>query len=295
MSPRIDLLVVGHVNLDHEMQVPELPAPDRTVPVSARKLFLGGTACNLARWSSRLGVRTSLSAFVGTDFPREFRALLRSEGVKTSGIVVRPGTLTPACWIARDGAGRQSTIIDQGAMAGTGREPLPSLDQVAWVHLSTGEPEYLLRLARAARKQGVHISSDPAQEIHYRWSSRQLREMLRLSSLFFANQSEARKATEMLGLESPSDLLEVVPLAVVTRGGRGTRAYTRRGDVSCPALPVPRRLGVTGAGDAFRGAFYSGFLKGRPLKECLQRGARAGASVVGNPRALFLPPLSPRP
>lgn len=291
--PRRDLLVVGHLNLDHEMGVDELPGPDRTVPVRSRRVFLGGTAGNIARWAARTGLRVELASFVGEDLPDEFRALLRREKVGISGVRVRKGELTPACWIARDRAGEQVTLIDQGAMGSTAREPLPHLDGVGWVHLTTGDPRYQLRLAREARRRHIPISFDPAQEIHYRWSPAGVREMLGHSSLLFANLHEAEAVAQAMGIRSPAELTEVVPVAVVTDGARGATAYTRRGEVHAPAVRVRRPAGVTGAGDAFRGAFYSGWLTGLTLERSLARGARAAASVVSHPRELLLPPYSP--
>jgi sugar/nucleoside kinase (ribokinase family) len=291
LSPgkKTDLLVVGHVNLDHELAVPYLPGEDRTVPVIAREVFLGGTACNVARWASGLGLRVSIAAFVGEDFPKKFRDLLRKEKVDVSRMSVRKGYLTPSCWIARDRQGRQVTIIDQGAMAGTAREALPDLAGVGWVHVGTGDPRYLLRVARAARKLSIPIASDPAQEIHYRWSPEELREMLGMSEVFFGNQSELERALTMLHISKPAGITDVVPLAVITMGARGVSAYTRRGIISVPSPRVKNAKGVTGAGDAFRGAFYSGWLAGKKLETCLARGTRAGAAVAGAERSLLLP------
>ena len=285
----LDLLCVGHLNLDHEVSVRELPAADRTVPIEHHAVYLGGTAGNVARWSAHLGVRTGISAFIGSDFPSEFRTLLEQEGVDLTRVAVRPGMLTPTCWIARDASNRQFTFIDQAAMADTGAEPLPSLKGVGWVHLNTGDPVYQLRVARLAQKHGIHVSADPAQEIHYRWSPRQLEELLRLSEILFGNHHELRRAAQALGVARTEGLIEKVPLVVETRGERGALAHFKGGSAECPAFPVRTVRSVTGAGDAFRGGFYAGWFAGLPLEQCLRSGCRAGAEVVRRKRSLFLP------
>lgn len=95
----------------------------------------------------------------------------------------------------------------------------------------------------------------------------------------------------MLGLTRPRDIVKVVPMAIVTMGAKGACAYTRRGNFRVPAARVKRARGVTGAGDAFRGGFYSGWLRGEPLEKCLKLGVEAGTAVIRTPRSLFLPSL----
>jgi ribokinase len=286
-----ELLVVGHLNLDHEMEVPFLPSVDRTSPVLDRHVFIGGPAGNIARWSAKLGLKVALSSFIGRDFPAEFTEILRKERVDVSRVSVRKGFLTPACWIARDRAGKQMTMIDQAAMEGTSDLPLSDLKGVGWVHLATGDPGFQLKVARAAKRLKIPVASDPAQEIHYRWSAKDLRELLSLSEMFFGNLSELEEAVRMLGLTRPQDIVKVVPLAIITMGAKGACAYTRRGTFRCPSAKVKRARGVTGAGDAFRGGFYSGWLRGEPLERCLELGTKAGAAVIRTPRSLFLPSL----
>ncbi len=288
-SARVDLLCVGHTNLDHEVTVQELPKSDRTVPVQHHALYLGGTASNIARWSARSGLHSGLSSFIGEDFPAEFWELLRSDGVDVRGVVVRPGQLTPTCWIARDQRNRQVTFIDQGAMGNTADLPLPPLQGVKWVHLATGDPRFQLRVARAAVALGIHVSSDPAQEIHYRWSAKDLAELLSLSEILFGNHHELDRAARLLETGSVPALVERVPLVVETLGAQGAQAHSRRGTETCPPVRVRNPQAVTGAGDAFRAGFYSAWLGGRALPQCLAEGCAAGATVARHRRSLFLP------
>ena len=76
---RLDLLCVGHLNIDHEVRVAELPKEDRTVPTLTHDIFLGGTAANVARWGARTGLRCGLAAFVGRDLPEYMRETLRHD------------------------------------------------------------------------------------------------------------------------------------------------------------------------------------------------------------------------
>jgi sugar/nucleoside kinase (ribokinase family) len=289
------LAVSGHTNLDLTIRVAHLPRTDRTEPCIERRETLGGTAANIARWSARLGVRTRLLSVVGEDFPPSYREILSREGVDLSGFQVRPKSFTPTCWIIHDRRDRQVTVIDQGAMA---RPPPEWADRAPLsgcrvVHLTTGDPDVQLRLARRARRDGLVVAADPAQEIGYRWDPVRLERLLRLSEIMFANQTEIEIACRKLRCRGPSELLELVPLVVVTLGNRGARAYTRRGSVRVSGPKVLRISQVTGGGDAFRAGFYRGWFSGRELSKCLSWGLEAGRAAVS--RRWMETPMFPVP
>ncbi|HKV89979.1 MAG TPA: PfkB family carbohydrate kinase [Thermoplasmata archaeon] len=269
-----DLLVAGHTVIDRYLDVRRLPQRDRTVPVRGIREVLGGTAANIARAAAGRGLRTALVSRVGPDFPPPFREELRQSHLVLDGFVSVPGQRSPSCVIVEDGRGGQMTLIDQGAMDATADAaiPLGLLRKYPWIHLTTGDPEYQLRLLRAARAEGARVAADPAQEIHYRWNARGLRRLLAGSEIFFGNEAEVRAAARTLTGGNAKRLTSLVPLVVVTRGRRGARAYSRRGIVDVPGKKPKRLRQVTGAGDSFRGGFYAAFLRGAPLASALEEG-----------------------
>jgi sugar/nucleoside kinase (ribokinase family) len=299
--PDLDLAVVGHINMDHFLHVPALPQRDRTTPIRARETKLGGTAANIARSATGWGVATALVSRVGEDFPPEFRRQLVREGVDVSGVETVRGLPSPACFIAEDGRGGQTTLIDQGPMGddvpvGPAALHLPS---ASWVHLTTGAPAYLLALKAAARRAGARVAVDPAQELHYRWDRANLTRLLDGAEIFFANAHELARALALLGLRRPADLTRCVPLVIATQGKRGVVAYSRAGHLALPADRPRRMRQVTGAGDAFRGGFYAGWFAGEPLVGCLTAGARSARRWIEGqppgPRAARAPSGRTRP
>ena len=269
--------MVGHTNLDRFLEVRELPGADRTVPVTGSRVELGGTAANIARSAASWGVASAVASRVGDDFPMAFEAALAAHGVDVQGLERIRGARSPSCYIVEDGRGSQITLIDQGAMDGVSyaRVPLSLLRRSRWVHLTTGHPEFQLRVLAAARRLGRTVSADPAQEVHYRWRPRELVELVRNSEILFGNESEVRAVQKAFGARRPDDLLSEVPLIVMTRGPKGVRAYSRAGTHEADA-ERPRRLRqVTGAGDAFRGGFYAAWFSGQPLDGCLVAGVRS--------------------
>jgi nucleoside kinase len=280
----VDLLVSGHTNVDHRLLVAAWPAPDRTVPVTAGEMRLGGTAANLCVAAAHWGVRTQLASRVGTDLPAALYRELRSAGVGLDLFTRQPSGRTPTCYIVEDGRGRQVTLIEQGAMADW---PGPALSDamlrsVAWVHLTTGPPEAQLRLLARARAAGRPVAVDPAQEIHYRWSAPQLRRLVGGAELLFGNRSEIARAAELLGRPNGRALVDLVPMVVETRAAGGAVAYTSEGTVRAPADRPRGPHRVTGAGDAFRAGFYASWFAGEPLPGCLSAGNRSAAQWIRN-------------
>jgi sugar/nucleoside kinase (ribokinase family) len=267
------------VNVDRFLRLKLFPAPDRTVPVAANRIALGGTAATLARVASSYGVRTGIVARVGTEFPAEFRRALRTARIDLRGVETVPSAPTPTCYIMEDEDGGQRTLIDQGPMGDAARASLPAamLHQYSWLHVTTGDPTFQLRLARLAGRTRVRVAADPAQEIHYRWDRRSLTELLGLSEILFGNRAEIAHAVALVGGGGTDALLARVPLVVRTEGPDGVSAFTRAGVRHVPATRARRVRSAVGAGDAFRGGFYAAWFEGEPLERCLRAGTRAGA------------------
>jgi sugar/nucleoside kinase (ribokinase family) len=279
----LDLIVVGHTNLDVFLRVRSLPAKDRTVPLLAMKTELGGTAANIARAAGRAGLRVGLVSRVGESFPRDLEKILSDARIDLRGFERVPGADSPTCFIVEAKDGNQVTLIHQGPMGDRRptRIPEPLLERAAWLHLSTGEPGYLLRWKDAARRRGVRVTADPAQEVHYRYDAARLRRLVDGCEILFGNRSEVARASQLLGVRGPQALLRLVPLVVETRGPQGAAAYSRTGTVVVPAPRVASgHRSIVGAGDAFRGGFYRGWLGGRALADCLREGVRASTRWI---------------
>jgi sugar/nucleoside kinase (ribokinase family) len=281
-----DLLVSGHVNIDRFLSVDTFPGPDRTVPVRAHRAELGGTATNLARVAARLGVATGLVARIGDGFPSEHLSDLGRRGIDVRGVERVRGSPTPTCYIIEDRTQSQRTLIDQGAMEHAPRAKLPThiLREYSWLHLTTADPSFQLRLMSEGRRQGLRVAADPAQEIHYRWDRTSFRKLLRGSEILFGNRAEIDRALEFTGARRPEGLLEFVPLVVRTEGKNGASGFSRTGSLHVPTVRPRRVRTLVGAGDAFRGGFYAGWFAGQPLGRCLTAGTRAGARWIEGPR-----------
>lgn len=289
---RRELLIAGHVVVDHFLRIESVPGPDRTVPVLSERTELGGTATHIARAAARHGVSVGILSRVGDGFPPRFLGLLATEGIDLRGLATVAGSPTPACTILEEPGGRTRTLIQQGPMGGRPPSSMPGpwWRSYRWVHLGTGDPAYYLRLARGARSAGQHIALDPAQEILYRWRRSTFREILPLAEIFFGNRAEIARAADWAGSGRPADLLEHVPLVVRTEGERGATAFYRGGQLHVESRRPRRTRTLVGAGDAFRGGFYGAWFAGEPLGRCVDAGNReALARIEGSTEKGWLP------
>jgi nucleoside kinase len=279
---RRQLLVAGHVNVDHFVSVDAFPAADRTVPILAEREELGGTATTVARSAREHGVSVGLLARVGDGFPPAFRATLAREGIDLRGLTAVGGVPTPRCTIVEDRTGRSRTFIQQGPMGASRPAPLPGAwwTEYRWLHLGTGEPTYYLRLARAARAAGMRVALDPAQEILYRWDRPTFVAVAPLAEILFGNRAEIERAALWAGRGRMASLLGLVPLVVRTDGARGATAFFRGGTLHVAGRRPRRRRTLVGAGDAFRGGFYGAWFEGRALADCVDAGNRAAVARI---------------
>ncbi|HZY70291.1 MAG TPA: PfkB family carbohydrate kinase [Thermoplasmata archaeon] len=288
---RLDLVVSGHTNLDRIVRVERLPERDRTVPARADQVQLGGTAANIARVAGRAGVKVGLVSRVGADFPAEMIAQLRKDHVDTRAVTRVDGRLSSLCYIFEDPRGGQMTVFRQGPMDDAEDVPIDPawLDGAPWLHLTTGDPAFQLRFSEEARRRGIHVAVDPAQEVHYRWDAARLGQLLEGAEILFGNRAELERVRSLLRVRTLLGLTNRVPLVVMTDGPKGARAVSRRGTVAVAAARVAIAERVTGAGDAFRGGFYSAYLRGAPLdatlREAVESAARWIATRGGGGRA----------
>ncbi|WP_113700042.1 carbohydrate kinase family protein [Nonomuraea lactucae] len=226
----------------------------------------GGIA-NFAYALSRLGLRTGLAAAFGDDtFGRHcWDTLTDQEGVDLTRSRRFPGWATPTTVsLAYDG---DRALVTHGAPAPLSPDEMigdPPPARAAIVHL---RPEPVTWPSRTGGLVFADVGWDPTQQ----WP-RSMLDQLSTCHAFMPNAHEAMSYTRT---DTPtaalSKLAELVPLAVVTRGGDGALAAdaTTGETAEIPGLPVDV-IDPTGAGDIFGAALVAATLAGLPLVERLR-------------------------
>ncbi|MEU1294545.1 carbohydrate kinase family protein [Streptomyces sp. NPDC005840] len=257
------------------------PTPGEEIWTSGMGCGPGGIA-NLAVAASRFGLRTSLATVLGDDFYGAHcrQVLADEEGVDLALSRTAEGWPTPVTVALAHG--------DDRALVTHGQEPPYSQDALmgdppdaltALVHLEAEPPEWLAKAAANGTRIYGDVGWDPTQQ----WS-RDLLDQLALCHAFLPNELEAMAYTRTdTPVAALGALTELVPVAVVTRGGDGAVAVdqTTGEYAEVPALDVDV-LDATGAGDVFGAAFVTASLGGWPLAERLRFAVLAAGLSVGH-------------
>ena len=276
------LTVYGHACLDQIMTLERFPETNTSVDILEKHRYFGGTGANIATLAAALGVPTALVSYVGSDLPEDFRENMASHGVDLSELVTVDGYETSTVLIVTDGQQNQVAYVYQGPMRDMGSFDLLTgrASESKIVHVSTGRPEYYLRLMEKMRSLGKKIAFDPAQEVHHIWSAETFRRGIAMADTFFCNANELRTALRYMGAHRPEDLLANVGMLINTRGAKGSVMYTAEGTIAVRAASPERTIDPTGAGDAFRAGYYAGRYYGHRPEECLAYGNAAASFTL---------------
>ena len=238
----------------------------------------GGTAGNIAYSLTLLQNPTTILGVVGNDFT-EYEEFLRKNGVNTANIKVSEKFLTSQAFMITDKDGNQISAFYPGAMVEnidlevSDVKPLPS-----FAILSPSESNSTKKYAAACKKLGIQFMYDPGQ--HLTSTPKDiLRFCIEESRVLIGNDYEIGVLKKSLGIKE-KDLLDLTKILIITLGPKGSLILTEDESIEVlPAKPI-QVLDPTGAGDAYRAGFITGYLKGFDLKTCGQMGSVASCYAV---------------
>jgi sugar/nucleoside kinase (ribokinase family) len=274
--------VYGHTAIDVIYSSDQFPQPNTCVEMRGRTEHFGGTGANIARIAATLDVKTALASHVGDDFPKKFMDALRKSGVDTTDVVKVRGQHTPFIIMISDKDHNQIGFVDQAAVLSQEHLPIRShtVDSSKFVHIGTGRPSYMLKVAKRAKAKKKTVCFDPAQEIHYVYTPESLKAIMQHCDVLFANSAELDRAKSYLNLKEDVELLSYVDMVVNTRGKNGSRIMTEDDEILVGTIQADHVVDTTGAGDGYRAGFYAGLNKSLPLEECAWVGAATASFVV---------------
>jgi ribokinase len=244
--------VVGSLNMDLVIRVPELPGPG-----SGGDLFRnpGGKGANQAVAAARLGRRVAMVGCVGDDDAgRALLASLQADGVDRSRVRVVDGVPSGTAFITVSEDGENQIVVSPGANA----------------HLTGAD-------VAAARAAGGRVVLNPAPV-------RDLPEEL-LGQVDVLVPTRVELA-QLAGWPVPQTVDDAVRLAgrlaaravVVTLGADGVLVVEDGQAGHVPAVPV-RPVDTTAAGDAFCGGLADALAGGAGLGDAAQRAVRVAAAA----------------
>jgi ribokinase len=261
-----------------------VPERGETLVGDRFRVDAGGKGSNQAVGVARLGAASALLTAVGEDaFAAEARVLWADEGVDAGAVVTVPGaaTMVGAIFVERDGENR--IVVAMGALDALGAGHVHAFEQrIAAADVCLVGLEIPVAPARealaTARRRGVATVLNPAPA-----PREPVDDLLALADWVTPNESEA--AALAGGPGTPEQLAERLRTrgatgVVLTLGAEGALLVDAEGSRRVPALPVPRVVDSTGAGDAFNAAFAVALAEGRTPLEACRLGCAAGAFMV---------------
>lgn len=255
------IAVVGSINLDVTARAHRLPVAGETITDATLFQAPGGKGGNQALAARRLGVEVSLVACVGNDANADAAlALLRSEGVDLSGVIVDDDTATGVALIVVAAGGENQIVVAPGANRRLSPTSLPLV--VADAVMCQLEIPIDVVVAASEVTSGLFcLNAAPVREVPD--------SVLTRCDLLVVNEVEYSSFVEQMPL--------VGGMVAVTLGADGARLLHRGREVARAEPPPVDVVDTVGAGDCFVAALVVAFLEGRPPPEALRFAVAAGA------------------
>lgn len=274
------------------------PADAATLEAATRfERSFGGAEANFAIALTRLGHRTRWISRLGDDaFGRYIRRELLREGVCVDA-QADSAAATAVFFKERVSSGpRKVYYYRQESAASRLRAQDITPRQFAGVralHI-TGitpalSPECAGAVERAidlARSVGALVAYDPNVRLQL-WRNRAtcvatLRRLVSMADLVLLGHEDGAVLYGDLG---PREIMDAVrsdgcSAVVVKLGERGAIATDGVETVQAAAWPIAKVVDTVGAGDGFDAGYLAGWLRGFPVRQCLDLAARVGAGAV---------------
>ncbi len=277
---------------------------------SAYQPFCGGSVYNTAIALGRLGIRTGFFSGLSTDF---FGDMLK-EGLKASNVDLKytkiwdhPSTL--AFVKLSDGHARYSFFDDNSASRMLTRKDLPKLDKkVEALHFGSisliPEPggatlETLMKRETKTRVTSLDPNIRPSQIKDRRAHVARLNRMIAMADILKISDEDVAWMTGRADFAKSAKkwLKAGAKIVVITKGGEGVEAFTKRDQLSLPSEKV-KVADTVGAGDTFTAGLLAALSKAKllnkknlaeisrdDLEAALKFAARAAAVTVSRPGA----------
>jgi len=283
----MQIVVTGSIGYDFIMDFSGRFA-DRIMPEAIHKISLsflvdklnkqfGGTAGNIGYNLKLLGVAPTIIGCVGNDF-EPYRKHLKKYRIAVSGIKVYKNKQTSSYFVVTDTDDNQIGSFYIGAMKYAPKLSLPVSPKPDFVVIAPNDPTAMKKFILECRKKQIPYIYDPAFQIG-NFTPEELRDGITGANILIANDYEITLIEQKLEI-THEELRVMCPVVVTTLGSKGSIVETRRESIHCKVAKPLNTSDPTGAGDAYRAGFLTGYLKGYDLKVCGQMGSVAAVYTV---------------
>jgi ribokinase len=281
------LLVIGSLNMDLVVNVPQMPKVGETILGENFKAVAGGKGANQAFAASKLCAEVYMLGKIGTDeYGQALLDSLNSAGVNTEGIEKQSGTHTGLASICVNSDGDNSIVVIPGANNTCSKEyiyrHISLIEMCDIVILQLEIPfDVVSYIIEIAKKMNKTVILNPAPAPNSLPDS-----MLAKVDIITPNETELQKLT---GMETNSIneikkaakvlLDKGVKTVIVTWGDKGAVLATNNQFKVFPTTEV-RVVDTTAAGDTFTAAIAVAISENKTLGEAIEFANRVAAVVV---------------
>lgn len=284
----------------------EIMRTEEDSPLNRPALFKGpfpsGSSAIMISAAARMGHSCGIISGVGKDsFGECILNRLNRDGVDTSKLLVDPDGSTACAFVSYDhNGGRKFLFHWDHTPATEAKMPdvtEPGLKEAKFLHVMgcalTARLEYgweIVKTVKAMKAQGTKISFDPNVRMEHltnpvksKESYQIIHEILAQTNVFEPGVEELRLLTGEKDLDTAVEKCfqnENLEILFLKMGAKGSRTYTRGGEMIEQGTYDLKVVDSTGAGDSADSAFLCGLLEGRSIRECTQMAAAAGGLNV---------------
>jgi sugar/nucleoside kinase (ribokinase family) len=284
LTKSFDVLVVGELNVDLILNQIDKPATiGKEVLANAMTLTLGSSSAIFASNLSTLGSSVTFCGKIGRDdFGQHVINALANKGVDTSNIITSEETSTGATIVLNYGEDR-AMITHPGSMAVFAIEDIPrsAFEQSRHMHVSSvflqpALKKNIVELFAQAKMAGMTTSLDPQWDPAEQWDI-DIHQLLPYVDVFMPNAKELECITRIFDPIKAMKSLSTGNVIVVKNGNAGASLLHKYDLLHQSSFLNRNVVDSIGAGDSFDAGFIHKFIQQRPLQECLEFAALAGA------------------
>lgn len=285
----MSILVSGSLVYDHIMNFPDsfrrhiMPEQIHILNVCfvVNKLerSWGGTAGNIAYTIKLLGAKPLIVSVIGKN-GKEYMAYLKKRGISGKYIFYNNKQLTASAYITTDVDDNQITAFYGGPSNSAKEISISKVEEkINLALVSPTRKDIMMRHMEECAKKKIKTVFDPGQQITA-FSGNELKKMISLAHFVIGNDYEIELVQKVTGWDNKKILNHAKNL-IITLGERGSIIMTHDKRKVRVGVCKPKSLDdPTGAGDAYRAGFFTGYEQGLDLKTCGQMGAVASSYAI---------------
>ena len=253
----MSLLVVGSVALDSIEN-----------PSGKLEEVLGGSATYFSTAASFFDTTIQLVAVVGTDFPEEHEAFLKSRGIDLSGLERTVGkTFRWSGRYNRDLSAAETLRTELNVYEQFQPQLPENYRNATYVFLANNHP--VLQQSVIQQTHHPQVIACDTMNLWIDTTKEALLDTLKRVDILIINDAEAQSLTQTDNLDSAAQVIRGYgPKSIVVKKGRdGVDLFSKSNRFFFPAYLTNQVIDTTGAGDSFAGGFMGYLAETSDLSE----------------------------